>query len=111
MTATHATVAESLQVHGDLSNSELDALIDHWSKLDTRLKSFDAGTVRLDLYIKERGTPSQHLTLEAHIERFAPLVATAGAGQFDHELNVVRDEMVRLIGDARGQHRTRRRRS
>jgi len=106
---THATVAESLQVHGELSSSELEMLIDHWSKLDTRLKSFDPGTVRLDLYIKERGNPSQHLTLEAHIDRFPPLVATAGAGDFDHELNVVRDEMVRLIGDARDQHRPRRR--
>ena len=105
MTHAHATVAESLQVHGQLSSSEREALIDHWHKLDTRLKSFHAGAVRLDLYIKERGTPSQHLTLEAHIDRYPPLVATAGAGDLDHELNIVRDEMVRLIGDARDRHR------
>ena len=110
MTDTHATVAESLQVHGDLSGSELETLIEHWSKLDTRLLSFDHGTVRLDLYIKERGTPSQHLTLEAHIERYPKLIATTGAGDFEHELNVVRDEMVRLIGDARDQRRPRRHR-
>ncbi len=107
MTDAHATVAESLQVHGDLSSSEQEALLHHWSKLDARLRSFDAGTVRLDLYIKERGTLSQHITLEARIERFPRLVATAGAGEFDRELNVVRDEMVRLIGDARDQHRVR----
>lgn len=110
MNAAHATVAESLRVHGDLSAAELETLVHHWSKLDTRLRSFDAGSVRLDLYIKERDTPSQHLTLEAHIDRFPPLVATAGAGRFDHELNVVRDEMVRLISDARDTHRIRRRR-
>jgi hypothetical protein len=110
MTAAHATVAESLQIHGQLGMFERDSLIEHWAKLDTRLRSFEAGTVRLDLYIKERGTASQHLTLEANIERFPKLVATAGAGEFGHELNVVRDEMIRLIGDARDQHRERRRR-
>ncbi|MFW2332467.1 hypothetical protein [Ilumatobacter sp.] len=110
MTAAHATVEESLRIHGQLGMFERESLIEHWAKLDTRLRSFEAGTVRLDLYIKERGTASQHLTLEAHIERLPTLVATAGAGDFGHELNVVRDEMIRLISDARDQHRARRRR-
>ena len=110
MTAAHATVAESLRIHGQLGMFERDSIIDHWSKLDTRLKSFPAGSVRLDLFIKERDTPSQHLTLEAHIDRLPKLVATAGAGEFGHELNVVRDEMIRLISDARDQHQARRRR-
>ncbi len=110
MSAAHATVEECLRIHGQLGMFERDSLIEHWAKLDTRLRSFEPGTVRLDLYIKERGTASQHLTLEANIERLPTLVATAGAGDFGHELNVVRDEMIRLISDARDQHRVRRRR-
>jgi len=41
-------------VHGILDESESSALIHNWAKLDHRLRSFDDGTVKLDLYIKDR---------------------------------------------------------
>jgi hypothetical protein len=104
-----ATVTDSLTVHGEFSGSELENLVDHWAKLDARLRSFDSGTVHLDLYIKDRDTPAQHLTLEATIERWPVLVATANEGNLDHALNVVRDEMIRLIGDAKDRQRPQRR--
>lgn len=107
---TRATVAESLTVHGKLSGPEIEALIDHWSKLDHRLRSFDRGAVRLDLYIKDRDRPSQHLTLDATIAHWPVLVATSSDPDLDHALNVVRDEMIRLITDARDRQRPGRRR-
>ena len=106
----HATVEESLTVHGDLRLQEIETLIGHWAKLDARLRSFRPGTVRLDLYLKDRDTPSQHLTLEAAVERWPVLIATSSDTDLMHALNVVRDEMIRLITDAKDLHSARRRR-
>lgn len=105
-----ATVEESLTVHGDLRLHEIEALIDHWAKLDARLRSFRPGAIRLDLYVKDRDTPSQHLTLEATVERWPVLIATSSDADLTHALNVVRDEMIRLITDAKDLHSARRRR-
>lgn len=110
MTESHATVAESLHIHGELHRHEREELLDHWTKLDHRLRSFDKGTVHLDLYIKDRDTPGQHLTLEATIERWPVLIATTTDESLGHALNVVRDEMIRLITDARDRHHPRHRR-
>ncbi len=107
-TDAHATVAECLTVHGHLSRSEIEVFIDHWAKLDARLRSFDRGAVHLDLYLKDRDRPSQHLTLEATIDHWPVLVATSSDQNLDHALNVVRDEMIRLITDARDRSRPRR---
>ncbi len=105
----HATVKECLTVHGDLHPDEIDTLIDHWAKLDARLRSFDSGAVLLDLYVKDRDKPSQHLTLEATIDRWPVLIASSSDPDLDHALNVVRDEMIRLITDAKDRHSPRRR--
>jgi len=106
----HPTVEDCLTVHGDLSGHEIETLVDHWAKLDGRLRSFDPGTVLLDLYLKDRERPSQHLTLEATIDRWPVLIATSSDQDLAHALNVVRDEMIRLITDARDRHHPRHRR-
>lgn len=110
MTRPHAKVADCLTVHGDLEAPEIELLIDHWAKLDARLRSFEPGTVQLDLYVKDRGKPSQHLTLEATISRWPVLVATSSDEGLEHALNVVRDEMIRQITDAKDRHSPRHRR-
>jgi len=92
-----ATVAESLTVHGELYDGDVDALVEHWSKLDTRLRSFDAGTVDMQLYVKDRDTKSQHVTLDLKVAGLHSLVATSSSSDLDHALNEVRDEMVRQI--------------
>lgn len=107
MSQSTATVETSLQVHGGLTSIEIAKLVDHWQPLDARLRSFRADDVRLDLYVKDRDTKSQHLTLEASVAGLPALVATSSDTDMDHALNVVRDEMVRLIGDAKDTHRQR----
>jgi ribosome-associated translation inhibitor RaiA len=98
MTNQHpATVADSLTVHGDVDQTDLDELVDHWSKLDARLRSFDAGTVTMQLFVKERGTKSQHVTLDVKVDGHAPLVATSSNEDFGRALNEVRDEMIRQL--------------
>lgn len=94
-------------MHGDLYPDEIESLVDHWAKLDARLRSFDDGAVVLDLYVKDRDKPSQHLTLEATIDRWPVLIASASEADLSHGLNVVRDEMIRLITDAKDRHSPR----
>jgi ribosome-associated translation inhibitor RaiA len=100
MTNQHpATVADSLTVHGDLYQADIDKLVDHWSKLDSRLRSFDAGTVSMELFVKDRDSKSQHVTLDLKIDRHDPLVATSSNTDLDQALNEVRDEMIRQLTD------------
>jgi ribosome-associated translation inhibitor RaiA len=98
MTNQHpATVADSLTVHGDLHQADIDKLVDHWAKLDARLRSFDAGTVAMQLFVKERDTKSQHVTLDVKVDGHGPLIATSSNTDLDKALNEVRDEMIRQI--------------
>jgi ribosome-associated translation inhibitor RaiA len=94
-----ATVADSLSLHGDVYDGEFDMIVDRWSKLDARLRSFDAGTVAIQLFVKERDTKSQHVTLDVKIDGKNPLVATSSSADFAHALNEVRDDMIRQITD------------
>ena len=94
-----ATVADSLTVHGDLYDGDVERIVDHWAKLDVRLRSFDAGTVALDLFVKDRDTKSQHVTLDVKIDGHAPLVATSSSADLEHAFNEVRDEMIRQLTD------------
>jgi ribosome-associated translation inhibitor RaiA len=108
MTNQHpATVADSLTVHGDLRDDEVTQLVDHWAKLDNRLRSFDAGTVSLQLFVKERDTKSQHVTLDAKIDGLAPLVASSSTTDLDQALNEVRDEMIRQLNDMKTRREPR----
>lgn len=107
MTDPTASVEACLHVHGPLDNDEVEALVAHWHKLDARLRSFVRDDVRLNLFLKDRDQASQHLTLEAKIAGLPALVATASEPDLDHGLNVVRDEMIRLVGDAKDTHRAR----
>jgi len=94
-----ATVADSLSLHGEIRDGEFDTIVDHWSKLDSRLRSFDAGTVSMQLFVKERDSKSQQVTLDVKIDGHNPLVATSSNSEFDRALNEVRDEMIRQITD------------
>lgn len=100
MTNQHpATVADSLSLHGEMDDGDFDMIVDHWSKLDARLRSFDSGTVSMQLFVKERNTKSQHITLDLKIDGHNPLVATSSNTDFEQSLNEVRDEMIRQITD------------
>jgi len=100
MTSQHpATVAESLRVHGDLSADDVERIHDHWAKLDARLRSFDQGSVSMQLFVKDRDTKSQHVTLDVKIDGHAPMIATSSSGDLEHAFNEVRDEMIRQLTD------------
>ncbi len=103
MSEQTSIVAEVLRVHGDLYDHEVDALVDHWTKLDHRLQPFEEHGIRLDLYIHDRDTAGQWVLLEAHIGGCAPFVATHESRSMDDCLNHVRDELVRQLSDTKGR--------
>lgn len=107
MSDQQATVEECLRVHGPVTSAEIKTLWEHWRSLDARIRGFEPDDVKLDLYVKDRDTKSQHLTLEARMVGLPPLIATTSEADIDHAFNVVRDEMTRLIGDAKDTHRSR----
>jgi hypothetical protein len=94
-------VAEALHVHGTFHPSERELLIEHWSKLDQRLQSFEGRSIALDLHIHDRDTAAQWVMLEATISGFSPFIARDGSRDLDTSLNRVRDEMIRQLSDAK----------
>lgn len=96
-------VAEALHVHGTFHPHEREALIEHWSKLDQRLQSFQGRTLTLDLHIHDRDTAAQWVVLEAMIGGFSTFIAKDSSRDLDVSLNRVRDEMIRQLSDAKNK--------
>ncbi|MGH8983520.1 MAG: HPF/RaiA family ribosome-associated protein [Acidimicrobiia bacterium] len=105
-----ATVDASLRLGGGLEPAERDHVMACWGSLDARLRSFPAGTVELQLTVKERDTPSQRTTLEAWIAGQPRLVATSSRTTLDQALVEVRDDMIRQLTDAKTRTEPRNRR-
>lgn len=107
MTGTAAIVEERLRVHGDVHDHEIAEFVRHCTNLDARLKSFRPDSVALDLFVKDRETPNQHVTLKATIAHWPILVATADDEDLERALFHVRDEMVRLVSDEKEKRNPR----
>ncbi len=96
-----AIVADALRVHGTLYPDEQEQLFARWAKLDQRLQSFERRTISLDLYIHDRDTASQRVTLEATIGGYPPFIARDASRDLVGSLNHVRDELIRQLTDAK----------
>lgn len=106
-----ASVASALRVAHGVTAAERDRIVDSWGRLDSRLRSFAAGTVELQLTVKERDTPSQRTTLEAWIAGRPRLVATSDQVNLDEAMTEVREDLIRQIADAKERTEPRNRRS
>ena len=102
-----ATVAESLQVEGGLTETEIEQIINQWSKLDSRMRSFKPGSVVLQLFVKDRDTKSQYVTLDAKIDGHSQLVASSSSTDLDHALIEVRDDLIRQMTDMKNRSEPR----
>lgn len=105
--AAVATVDGTLRLAGGVEPGERDHIVDRWSKLDHRLRSFRAEAVQLQLTVKERDTPSQRATLEARIAGRPTVVATSHEPSFDQALNELRDDLIRQLTDAKNRQEPR----
>ncbi len=98
-----ATVNTSLRLGKGFVQDERGPIVEAWASLDARLRSFDAGTVDMELSVKERGEASQRTVLEAWISGQTRLVATSSEPDLGRALNEVRDELIRQLTDAKNR--------
>lgn len=96
-----------LRLEGDLGPADRDQIVERFGKLDQRLRSYGADKVELQLTMKERDTASQRTTLEAWVAGQPRLVSTSHEAGYDQALNEVRDDMIRLVSDAKNRNEPR----
>lgn len=102
-----ATVEESLRLGSGFGQDERAQIVEGWSNLDSRLRSFSAGTVDMELSVKERGEASQRTVLEARISGQNRVVATSSEPDLGQALNEVRDDLIRQLTDAKNRSEPR----
>jgi hypothetical protein len=95
-------IAQRLHLATGFLSSERDWIVRRLAALGSRLRSFPDTQVDLEISLKERDGAGQRVTLECWINRTPRLhlVATSSAPELAVALNEVRDDLVRLIGDA-----------
>ena len=99
MTAHASIVERALRVHGHLEPHELHGIVKHWTNLEHVLESFDTEAIDIRLFVNERDTPSQHVTLEVRLPGHHTLVAKAATADMGAALQDVRESMVRQLVD------------
>ena len=102
-----ATVDASLRLGNGFSQDERRPIVEGWACLDARLRSFDAGTVDMELSVKERGEASQRTVLEVWISGQPRIVATSSEPDLAQALHEVRDELIRQLTDAKNRSEPR----
>ncbi|MEJ2854239.1 MULTISPECIES: HPF/RaiA family ribosome-associated protein [unclassified Saccharothrix] len=96
-------VAERLQLATGFHASERDWVTVHLAALGSRLRSFRADQVDLEISVKDRDGVEQRVTLECWVNRTPRLhlVATSAKRDLPAALSEVRDELVRQVDDAK----------
>lgn len=99
---TTSSVADALELVNGVAPEEFDAVAALLGRLNDRLRSFPAGTVKLQLSVKQRDQPGQRTTLEASIAgQQHRIIATSDRDDFDAAISEVRDDLIRQITDAK----------
>lgn len=98
-----ATVDDALRLGSGFGEDERGSIVDGWASLGERLRSFDAGTVDLELSVKERGEASQRTVLEARMPGQSRVVATSNEPDLAQALREVRDDLIRQLTDAKNR--------
>ncbi len=102
-----ATVEGGLRLGSGFGQDERGPIVEGWERLDARLRSFDAGTVDMELSVKERGESSQRTVLEAWISGQQRMVATSTEPDLARALHEVRDDLIRQLTDAKNRSEPR----
>ncbi|MGH8929321.1 MAG: hypothetical protein ACRDZO_01465 [Egibacteraceae bacterium] len=99
-----ASVAQ-LRLGQGFMDRERDRIVRRLEKLNRRLKRFPAEGTELLLTVKDRDSASQKVTLECHLPRYTPFIATSDTPDLRAALTEVREELWRQIDDAASQRR------
>ncbi len=98
-----ATVEGSLRLGSGFGQNERAPIVAGWSSLDARLRSFRAGTVEMELSVKQRDEAGQRTVLEAWIAGQSRVVATSSEPDLSQALVEVRDDLIRQLTDAKNR--------
>ena len=96
-------IAQRLQLATGFHASERDWVAGHLEALGSRLRSFRADQVDLEISLKDREGVEQRVTLECWINRSPRLhlVATSSRRDLPAALDEVRDDLVRQVDEAK----------
>lgn len=94
-----------LRLGAGFTDSERDRIVSVLSKLNRRLRKFQADGTQLELSVKDRDTTSQKVTLECWLPKFPHIVATSNQPNLKAALMDVREDLWRQIDDAVGRRK------
>lgn len=107
-TDTRPDPLDKLRIETGFKANEHAWVIDQFGALGTRLRSFDAESVDMELSVKERGGADQQVTLELWAPGVPHMVATSSRDELGAALQEVRDDLVRQVTtvvEQRADHR------
>jgi ribosome-associated translation inhibitor RaiA len=105
--ANPATVDDCLRVGGGFSQGDRNWIAEHLSTLDTPLASYDVERVELEVSVKDRAARGQKVTMECWIAGRPKVVTTSSAEDLNAALLEVRDELRRVLHDAKTRNEPR----
>lgn len=91
---------EQLRVGAGFAEAERGEILSRLSKLDRKLKRFDADATALEVSVKARDSKEQQVVLEARLPGLERMVAVSKESKLNAALTDVRDELWRQIDDA-----------
>ncbi len=102
-----ASVDGQLRLGAGFAAEERPDLVRQLGRLDERLKGLPASAVDMEISVKERELPSQRVVLECRIARRPRLVATSTEPRLERALTEVRQDLLRLLNDAKTRQEPR----
>ncbi|GAA1302236.1 HPF/RaiA family ribosome-associated protein [Saccharothrix xinjiangensis] len=102
-TEGETVIAQRLRLATGFHVSERHWVVEHLDALGTRLRSFRADQIDLEISLKDREGVEQRVTLECWINRHPRLhlVATSSRRDLSAALGEVRDDLVRQVDEAK----------
>lgn len=102
-----AAIAGRLRLGTGFTDSDRDQIVERFTPLWTRLRSFEHATVQLELSVKDRGGIDPLVTLTCEIADRPGLVATSSERDFTAALFEVRDGLMHQVQDAKTRREPR----
>ncbi|WP_433246332.1 hypothetical protein ACQPYK_45045 [Streptosporangium sp. CA-135522] len=90
-------LGERLVLGTGFTENERAEIVERFTALGKRLRSFPPDSVELRLSVKNRGRAEQKVTLECRLARVDPLVATSAEPELPAALTEVRDDLIHRL--------------
>jgi hypothetical protein len=100
-------IAGRLRLGTGFTDSERDQIVECFTPLWTRLRSFEHAAVQLELSVKDRGGADPLVTLTCEIADRPGLVATSSERDVTAALFEVRDGLMHQVQDAKTRREPR----